>query len=109
MSQAKIIFQRPAEIDFSSAMPTALRIGAPSRREPLPFVPDIQPVMITAVKIPFLSLVWQLMKLALAAIPAILVLAIGLWGCLVLYTMIEPDLARLLATGSWGPLEGKTP
>ncbi len=103
MPHAKIIFQRPAETDFSPAAPAALTVGAPSRRDPLPFVPDIQPVMITAVKIPFVSMVWQLVKLAIAAIPAVVILAIGLWGCIALYNVIAPDIAGLLASPSWNP------
>lgn len=102
MSQAKITFERPAEVDFEPVMPKALpktlRKGAATRREPLPFVLDVQPVAITAVNIPFLSLVWQLIKLALAAVPAIVVLGVGLWGCVMLYGILAPELSRFLSS-----------
>ncbi len=53
---------------------------------------------ITAVNIPFLSLVWQLIKLALAAVPAIFVLGVGLWGSIVLYSLLAPELSHLLSS-----------
>ena len=40
------------------------------------------PVMITDVRMPFFSLMWLLVKLALAAIPATIILAV-LWALLV--------------------------
>ncbi len=113
MSQAKIIFERPAEVEFAPAMtrtlPKTLRNGAATRREPLQFVPDVQPVMIVAVKIPFFSLVWQLIKLALAALPAIFVLGVGLWGSIVLYSLLAPELSHLLSSVWLDLTQLKTP
>jgi hypothetical protein len=106
MSQAKFVFERPADVDVVPTMPKSLpktlRKGAATRRDPMPFVPEAQPVMITAVKIPFIAMVWQLIKLALAAIPAAVVLGVGLWGCMVLYGIMAPELSRLLTTILWG-------
>jgi hypothetical protein len=103
MTHAKISFERPTAPELPRALPTALRKGAPTRRDQAQFVPDVQHVMITGVKIPFFSLVWQLSKLALAAIPAVLVFGVGLWGCIVLYTLLAPDLARWLTSLPWLP------
>jgi hypothetical protein len=113
MSQAKIVFERPSEVEFVPSMPKtlpkALRKGAASRRDALPFVPEAQHVVVSAVKIPFFSMVWQLIKLAVAAIPAILVLSVGLWGCIVLFQMLEPEVARLMSSIWLDPAAPKAP
>ena len=86
----------------------ALRSGAPTRREPVQFVMDVQPVTLTGLNIPFFSLVWALIKLALAAVPAMFIFGIVIWGCLTLYSTLAPELPRL-AESVAGHIAGKAP
>ena len=110
MTHAKISFERtlPREVSTPRDLPMALRSGAPTRREPAQFVLDVQPVTVTSLNIPFLNLVWTLIKLALAAVPALIIFGVVVWGCLTLYSTLAPDLYRL-ANAVAGPGAGKTP
>ena len=94
MSRIKLAFERP---DLSD-LPTALRPQAPSRRELPVFIDDVETVIVTGVKIPFFSLVWLLIKLALATTVAGLVIGAVAWGSLVLYQLAQAHLMQLKLT-----------
>ena len=98
MTQAIITFERQLARD----VPTAQRIGAATRREPTQFVKDIQPVTIT-------GQIWQLIRLARAAVPAVFILGVSVWGCVVAFALVEPELARLLSSLAGHPIPGAAP
>lgn len=65
-------------------LPTALRREGVSRKGRLEVIDEPQGVVITGLRIPFLHLVWHLIKLVLAAVPALALLAALAYGGLLL-------------------------
>lgn len=91
MARMKLTVSPPERQD----LPTALRRDAPTRREQPHFVEERQAVVITGLRIPFLHLVWHLIKFALALIPAGLVLGGVVWAGYRLFVLLQPYVAKV--------------
>lgn len=81
----------------SERAPTALRPDAPSRRDKPQFVEEVQPVVIIGLRVPFLQMVWFLIKLMFAAATALLLLTAIAYGGKLLWQIYGADIVKKLS------------
>lgn len=63
--------------------------------DPITLAGEAQPAMVTAIRMPFLQLVAFFLKAVLAAIPALILLGVILWGLGTLLQLVFPSLVKM--------------